>query len=125
AVSTPIYGKLGDLFGRRRLWQLAIVVFLVGSALCGLAQSMLQLIAFRALQGIGGGGLIVLAQALIADIVSPRERGRYMGWFGALFGATSVLGPLVGGWITDLASWRWVFYVNIPLGIVALTMSSI
>jgi EmrB/QacA subfamily drug resistance transporter len=124
AVVTPIYGKLGDLYGRKRLFQAAIVIFLVGSALCGLAQDMNQLIAFRALQGIGGGGLIVLAQASIADVVSPRERGRYQGYFGALFGLSSIAGPMLGGFFTDHLSWRWVFYINLPLGILALFVTS-
>ena len=123
-VSTPLYGKLGDLYGRKRLFQIAIVIFLIGSVLSGLATDMAQLIAFRAIQGVGGGGLIVLAQAIIADVVSPRERGRYQGYFGAVFGTSSVLGPLLGGWFTDQFSWRWVFYVNVPLGILALFVTS-
>lgn len=123
-VSTPLYGKLGDLYGRKRLFQAAIVVFLVGSVLCGVAQTMGQLIAFRAVQGLGGGGLIVLAQAIIAEIVSPRERGRYQGYFGAVFGASSVVGPLLGGFLTDQVSWRWVFYVNLPLAIAALVVTA-
>lgn len=124
-VSTPLYGKLGDLFGRKRLFQLSIVLFLAGSALCGVAQSMLQLIAFRGVQGIGAGGLIVLAQAIMAEIVSPRERARYSGYFGALFGASSVGGPLLGGFLTDQVSWRWVFYVNLPLGALALLITAL
>ncbi|MET0803904.1 MAG: MFS transporter, partial [Acidimicrobiales bacterium] len=96
-VSTPIWGKLGDLLGRKRMYQVAILVFLVGSVLSGLSTSMAQLIAFRFVQGLGGGALIVLAQAIIADVVSPRERGRYQGYFGALFAASSVAGPLLGG----------------------------
>src|ERR687898_241598 len=119
-VATPVYGKLGDLYGRKRLFQSAIIVFLVGSALSGVASSMGMLIAFRAVQGVGAGGLIVLAQALVADIVSPRERGRYQGYFGA----ASVAGPLLGGFFTDHLSWRWVFYVNLPLGILALFVTS-
>jgi EmrB/QacA subfamily drug resistance transporter len=122
-VSTPLYGKLGDLFGRKLLFQVAIVIFTVGSALCGMAGSMTALIAFRAVQGIGAGGLIVLGQAIIADVVSPRERGRYQGLFGAFFGASSVAGPLLGGFLTDHLSWRWVFTVNIPLGILALLVT--
>ncbi len=123
-VSTPIWGKLGDLLGRKRMYQVAILVFLVGSVLSGLSTTMVQLIAFRFIQGIGGGALIVLAQAIIADVVSPRERGRYQGYFGALFAASSVAGPLLGGFFTDNLSWRWIFYINIPLGILALIVTS-
>lgn len=124
-VTTPLWGKLGDLFGRKYLFQAAIVIFLVGSALCGTVDSMFQLIMFRGLQGLGAGGLMVLAQASIADIVPPRQRGRYQGYLGAVFGAASVIGPLLGGFLTDQLSWRWIFYVNVPVGIVALVVTTI
>ena len=121
-VSTPLWGKLGDLYGRKTFFQASIVIFLVGSALAGLAHSMLELIAFRAVQGIGGGGLLTGAQTIVADVVPARERGRYQGLFGSVFGVTSVLGPLIGGFFVDNLSWRWVFYVNLPIGAVALAV---
>jgi EmrB/QacA subfamily drug resistance transporter len=119
-VGLPIYGKLGDLFGRKGLFIFAIVIFLIGSALSGVSQNMNELIGFRALQGIGAGGLMIGAQAIIGDVVSPRERGKYMGLIGAMFGVATVAGPLVGGWLTDDVNWRWVFYVNVPIGVIAL-----
>ncbi|WP_435220273.1 DHA2 family efflux MFS transporter permease subunit [Streptomyces sp. Tue6028] len=124
-AATPLWGKLGDQYGRKKLFQTAIVIFLIGSALCGMAQNMGELIGFRALQGLGGGGLMVLSMAIVGDIVSPRERGKYQGLFGAVFGATSVLGPLLGGLFTEHLSWRWVFYVNLPVGVVALVVIAV
>jgi EmrB/QacA subfamily drug resistance transporter len=123
-ASTPLWGKAGDLYGRKRVFQLAIVVFLVGSALCGASQNMYELIAFRGLQGIGGGGLISLVFAIIGDVISPRERGRYQGYFGAVFGISSVIGPLAGGFAVDSLSWRYIFYINLPLGIAALAVTN-
>src|ERR1700722_12118683 len=121
-ATTPLWGKTGDLYGRKRVFQLAIVVFLVASALCGASQNLFELIAFRGLQGIGGGGLLSLAFAIIGDVIPPRERGRYQGYFGAVFGVSSVVGPLAGGFAVDSLSWRYIFYVNLPLGVVALAV---
>ena len=121
-VVGPLYGKLGDLYGRKNVLQIAIVLFLIGSALCGLAQNMTELIAFRALQGLGGGGLIVTTIAVIGDIIPPRDRGRYQGFFGGVFGVSTVIGPLLGGWFVDNLSWRWIFYINLPVGILAFAV---
>ncbi|HXK13746.1 MAG TPA: MDR family MFS transporter [Gaiellaceae bacterium] len=124
-VTVPLYGKLGDVYGRKNLFLFAIVVFLLGSALCGAATDMTQLVLFRAVQGIGAGGLFPLSLAVIGNIVPPRDRGRWQGLIGAVFAASSILGPAVGGFIVDNASWRWVFLVNLPVGGIALVVISI
>jgi EmrB/QacA subfamily drug resistance transporter len=119
-VTGPIYGKLGDLYGRKVVLQTAIVIFLIGSALCGIAQGMTELIVFRALQGVGAGGLIVTTTAVVGDVVPPRDRGKYQGLFGAVFGVSTIVGPLLGGFFVDNLSWRWIFYINVPVGVLAL-----
>jgi EmrB/QacA subfamily drug resistance transporter len=124
-TSTPLYGKLSDMYGRKPLFFVAIIVFLLGSVLCGLAQTMFQLILFRALQGLGAGGLMTLAQTTVGDLIEPRERGRYQGLFGAVFATCSVAGPILGGFLTDALSWRWIFYVNLPVGAAALALIAI
>lgn len=121
---TPLWGKISDLYGRRRIFQIAIIIFLIGSFLCGFSQNMFQLIGFRALQGIGGGGLMAIALSVIGDVIPPRERGRYQGYFAAVFGVSSVAGPLLGGWFTDTIGWRWIFYINVPVGIVAMVVTA-
>src|SRR6266480_6613766 len=119
-VMVPIYGKLSDLYGRKVIFITGVVIFLVGSALSGASQSMNMLIAFRAFQGLGAGALLPIAIAVVGDLFTPRERGKWQGVTGAVFGISAIVGPVVGGWLTEYASWRWIFYVNVPIGIVAL-----
>ena len=119
-ITMPIYGKLGDLMGRKALLIAAIILFMIGSVIGGLANDMGVLITARVVQGLGGGGLMILSQAVIADVVPPRERGKYMGMMGGVFAIASVAGPLLGGWFTEGPGWRWVFWINIPLGLLAL-----
>ncbi|HEX5769530.1 MAG TPA: MDR family MFS transporter [Nocardioidaceae bacterium] len=123
-ASTPLWGKISDLYGRRLLFQVAIVTFIVGSLLAGFSQNIEQLIVFRAIQGLGGGGLIALAMATIGDVIPPRERGRYQGYFAAVFGTSSVLGPVLGGWFADGPGWQWIFFINVPIGLVAFVITS-
>ena len=118
-VAMPVYGKLGDLVGRKNLFLVAIGLFLAGSALCGTAGTMTQLIAYRFIQGLGGGGLMISSQAITGDLIPPRVRGTYMAPMGAMFGIASILGPIIGGWLTDSVSWRWTFWINLPLGVLA------
>jgi EmrB/QacA subfamily drug resistance transporter len=119
-ISVPFWGKLSDVFGRKPLFIIGIVIFLIGSALSGLSQDMGQLIFFRGIQGIGAGALFPIALAVIGDLFSPAERGKYQGLFGAVFGIAFITGPLVGGWLTEHVSWHWIFYVNVPIGLISL-----
>src|SRR2546422_1123085 len=121
-ITGPLYGKFGDLYGRKKTLQVAIVIFLIGSMLCGISQNMPELIAFRAVQGLGAGGLITTTIAVVGDIIPPRDRGRYQGIFGAVFGVSTIIGPLLGGFFVDNLTWRWIFYVNLPIAAVALVV---
>ncbi|GGO09164.1 hypothetical protein GCM10010116_18540 [Microbispora rosea subsp. aerata] len=124
-AATPLWGKISDLYGRRIIFQAAIGIFLLGSVLAGLSQDIGQLIAFRAIQGLGGGGLMALAFSIIGDVIPPRERGRYQGYFGAVWGTSSVAGPLLGGFFTDGPGWRWIFWINLPIGLISLVVTSV
>jgi EmrB/QacA subfamily drug resistance transporter len=124
-ASAPLYGKISDLYGRKIVFQAAIVIFLTGSVLAGISQSMVQLIAFRAIQGLGAGGLIVMVMTIVGEVLSPRERGRYQGYIGSVFALSSIAGPLLGGFFVDHLGWRWVFYINLPIGLVALVVTGI
>ena len=124
-MTTPLYGKLSDIYGRRPAFFASIAIFLAGSALCGLSDDMTELIVFRGVQGLGAGGLIVLSQTVVADLVSPRGRGKYQGLFAAVFAGCSVAGPLLGGLITDALSWRWIFYINLPVGAAAVVLIAV
>src|SRR6201747_702947 len=121
-IAGPLSGKLGALYGRKLVLQVAIILFLIGSALCGISQNMAELIGFRTLQGLGAGGLMVVTFAVIGDVIPPRERGKYQGYFGAVFGFSTVVGPLLGGFFVDNLSWRWIFYVSLSIGAVALAV---
>ncbi|MEU7695493.1 MFS transporter [Microbispora hainanensis] len=123
-AATPLWGKISDLYGRRTIFQAAIGIFLLGSVLAGLSQNIGQLIGFRAIQGLGGGGLMALAFSIIGDVIPPRERGRYQGYFGAVWGTSSVAGPLLGGFFTDGPGWRWIFWINLPIGLISLVVTS-
>ncbi|MEV4327779.1 MDR family MFS transporter [Microbispora rosea] len=123
-AATPLWGKISDLYGRRMIFQAAIGIFLIGSVLAGLSQNIGQLIGFRAIQGLGGGGLMALAFSIIGDVIPPRERGRYQGYFGAVWGTSSVAGPLLGGFFTDGPGWRWIFWINLPIGLISLVVTS-